>query len=62
MLQRNHPEVNVVGVAMDVPTGIELIRTHIAAGGFPDIELKDKTGFDILKSIGRDRPRSSPRA
>jgi len=56
LLQRKHPEVNVVGVAMDVPTGIELIRRTSPQVVFLDIELKDKTGFDILKALGEDRP------
>lgn len=56
LLQRRHPEVSILGVAMDVPTGIEMIRQNKPQLLFLDIELKDKTGFDILKALGEERP------
>lgn len=56
LLQRRHPEVNVLGTAVDVPTGLELVRRTSPQILFLDIELKDKTGFDLLKGLGEQRP------
>ncbi|MEO8589555.1 MAG: LytTR family DNA-binding domain-containing protein [Flavobacteriales bacterium] len=56
LLKRNHPEIHVVGVGHDVPSGLELIGRISPQLLFLDIELKDKTGFDLLRSLGEDRP------
>lgn len=56
LLQRRHPEVNVLGTAVDVPTGLELVRRTSPQILFLDIELKDKTGFDLLRALGEQRP------
>jgi len=56
LLQRKHPEVNIVGLAVDVPTGLELIWRTTPQVVFLDIELKDKTAFDLLRTLGEHRP------
>ncbi len=55
-LQRRHPDIHVLGIAEDVPTGVELVRRMSPQVLFLDIELKDKTGFDLLRSLGENRP------
>lgn len=56
LLKRRHPEVHLLGTAVDVPSGIELVRKADPHVLFLDIELKDKTGFDLLRALGNDRP------
>lgn len=56
LLKRRHPEVHLLGTADDVPSGIELVRKADPQVLFLDIELKDKTGFDLLRALGNDRP------
>lgn len=48
--------MQVLGTSDDVPNGIELIRRIDPQVLFLDIELKDKTGFDLLRALGTDRP------
>lgn len=56
LLNRHHPEVHVLAIAQDVPSGLEAIRRHSPQVLFLDIELKDRTGFDLLRSLGEERP------
>jgi len=56
LLQRRHPEIEVLGMATDVPSGIDLVRHTAPQILFLDIELKDKTAFDLLRSLGEHRP------
>jgi two-component system, LytTR family, response regulator len=56
MLKRNHPDIHLLGVAEDVPAGIDLIRRSSPQILFLDIELKDRTGFDLLRSLGETKP------
>lgn len=56
LLKRLHPEVHLLGTAVDVPTGIDLVRRTSPQILFLDIELKDKTGFDLLRALGDRRP------
>ncbi|MEO8067976.1 MAG: LytTR family DNA-binding domain-containing protein [Flavobacteriales bacterium] len=56
LLKRRHPDVSLLGLADDVPGGIELVRRTMPQLIFLDIELKDRTGFDLLRSLGENRP------
>lgn len=56
LLQRRHPELQILGIATDVPTGIELIRRTAPQLVFLDIELKEKTAFDLLRALGDQSP------
>ncbi len=56
MLTRRHPDIELRGMADDVPSGIALIKQHSPDILFLDIELKDRTGFDLLRALGDKRP------
>jgi len=56
MLKKQHPEVVILGYADDVASGAELIRRTRPELLFLDIELKDRTAFDLLKLLGEHRP------
>jgi two-component system LytT family response regulator len=45
------PEINIVGEADSVATGIEAIIKHQPQVIFLDIQLNDGTGFDILQQL-----------
>jgi two-component system LytT family response regulator len=46
------PEVEVVGMADNVETGIEAIRKYRPEVVFLDIEMPSGTGFDLLNQVG----------
>lgn len=56
LVKRQHPDVQLLGTAVDVPSGLELVRRVGPEVLFLDIELKDKTGFDLLRALGDARP------
>ncbi|MCW5900016.1 MAG: response regulator transcription factor [Flavobacteriales bacterium] len=56
LLRRQHPEVDLLGNAVDVEAAIALVRRAQPQVLFLDIELKDRTSFDILKALGDARP------
>jgi len=56
MLKKQHPEISILGHADDVASGAELIRRSKPQLLFLDIELKDRTAFDLLKMLGDHRP------
>jgi len=56
LLERLQPEVQLLGTAINVPEGIELVRRHGPDVIFLDIELGDKSGFDLLRSLGERPP------
>lgn len=56
LLQERHPQLQVVGVAADVPRGIDLVRSKRADILFLDVELGPMTGFDLLKAVTQQRP------
>jgi len=56
MLKRRHPVLELLGTAQDVPTGIDLVRTTKPDVIFLDIEIGDRTGFDLLKAIAPHDP------
>ena len=56
LLKRQHSEVQLLGTEVDVPSGIDLVRRTAPQVLFLDIELKDKTGFDLLRALGERRP------
>ena len=49
------PDVNVVGEAYGVKTGIDSINKHIPELVFLDIKMSDGTGFDLLEIITSER-------
>lgn len=56
LLQRKHPEIDLLGMATNVPEGIELLSKVKPKVLFLDIEMGKQTGFDLLQAIGPDRP------
>ncbi|MEO7121193.1 MAG: LytTR family DNA-binding domain-containing protein, partial [Ginsengibacter sp.] len=51
MLQQYFPEISIVGDAATVEEGLEKIRECDPNIVFLDIQLKEKTGFDLLNSL-----------
>ncbi|MEL7148333.1 MAG: LytTR family DNA-binding domain-containing protein, partial [Bacteroidota bacterium] len=51
LLQRYCPHVEVVGKAYGRAEGIKIISEHTPELLFLDVELKDGTGFDILRAF-----------
>lgn len=52
-LKRHCPEVEIVGEAESVKTGIDAIRKHHPDVVFLDIQLEDGNGFNILEQVGK---------
>jgi len=55
-LLRKYPELSVLGSAGDVEAGIALVRRTQPQVLFLDIELKNRTSFELLKALGDARP------
>jgi two-component system LytT family response regulator len=56
LLARKFPEVELLGMAENVPDGVALVgreRPHLL---FLDVELGDATGFDLLMGIAGPKP------
>lgn len=45
------PEIKLIGIAKDIESGITLINEKAPDLIFLDIEINDKTGFDLLKEF-----------
>lgn len=56
LLQRHHPEVHLIGMAYDVPTGIDLVKKAMPKLLFLDIEMEGRTGFELLQALGDIKP------
>ncbi len=56
LLERRHPEINLLGMATNVPEGLELYAKTKPKLLFLDIEMGSNTGFDLIQAIGPDRP------
>lgn len=56
LLQQQHPEVELIGEATNVPEGLALFRSLRPELMFLDIEMGQQTGFDLLQALGPERP------
>lgn len=56
ILQRNHPEIELVGIASSVEEGLELLGRTKPDILFLDIEIGHRTGFELLQALGPTRP------
>ena len=56
LLERRHPEIELLGMATNVPDGIKLVHAQKPKLLFLDIEMGKQTGFDLLQAIGPDQP------
>ncbi|MCK7559029.1 response regulator [Chitinophaga sedimenti] len=52
-LLADHPEIVVIGEAVNAKDGVEKIETLRPDLLFPDIQMPDKTGFDLLAELER---------
>lgn len=53
MVAKHCPNLKILGEADDVDKGIEIINQYKPMLIFMDIQLKDGSGFDILKNLGK---------
>lgn len=53
VLQELCPDVELLGMAESVPTGVELLNRTRPDLVFLDIEMQSGTGFDLLQTVGR---------
>ena len=53
LIQRNYPQLQIVGEAFSVESGIELISNLHPDVVFLDVEMPDGTGFDLIKRLKR---------
>ena len=53
LLERYTNEIQIIGEAESVKTGVELLKTLNPQVIFLDIHLNDGTGFDILEKLGK---------
>lgn len=51
ILLREHPQIQIIGEAADVPTAASLIRFHQPDLIFLDVEMGGQTGFDLLSEF-----------
>lgn len=56
LLNKEHPDLEVLGSAQDVPSGIDLVRKVRPDILFLDIDMGGQTGFDLLRALGEDKP------
>ncbi len=56
LLQRRFADVEIRGMAANVKDGVELVRKEQPALLFLDVELGDRTGFELLETLGPERP------
>lgn len=51
MIERNCPEVSIIGLAKDVSEGVKLIKELSPDLVFLDISMPDGSGFDLLEQV-----------
>jgi len=56
LLQRQFEDITLLGMAANVPEGLELLDRELPTILFLDVELGKQTGFDLLQAIGPERP------
>ena len=56
ILERKHKNIKLLGMATNVPDGVALLGKVKPKILFLDIEMGNQTGFDLLQTIGPDRP------
>ncbi len=52
LLERKFPDIELLGMATNVPDGIALVRKTDPKLLFLDIEMGKQTGFDLLQALG----------
>lgn len=56
LLQQRFSTVQLLGTARHVEEGVELVKRLRPTVLFLDVELGDRTGFELLEAIGAERP------
>ncbi len=56
LLAERHPDIQLIGMADDVPGGTALVRAERPDLLFLDVEMGRMTGFDLLKAIAPQQP------
>ena len=56
LLASDLPDVRLLGMADSVDAGLTLIKQTKPMVLFLDIEIGDRTGFELLEELGTDRP------
>ncbi len=51
IIQKNCPEIEIIGLAKNVKEGVELIKSHHPELVFLDISMPDGSGFDMLEQV-----------
>lgn len=51
IIQKNCPELEIIGLAKDVKEGVELIKNQKPDLVFLDISMPDGSGFDLLEQV-----------
>ncbi len=51
LLERHHPEIEILASGYNVQEGVQLIKEHSPELLFLDIEMPDGSGFDLLNQI-----------
>jgi two-component system, LytTR family, response regulator len=52
IIQKNCPELNLIGLAKNVGEGVEMIKSLKPELVFLDISMPDGSGFDLLERVG----------
>lgn len=55
VIQKNFPDLNIVGLAKNVKEGVELIKSQTPELVFLDISMPDGSGFDLLEALPNHR-------
>src|SRR4051812_27525385 len=51
IIQKNFPELSVIGMARNVSEGVEMIKSQNPELVFLDISMPDGSGFDLLEKV-----------
>lgn len=51
LLQKYCPQINLIGAALEVDSAVELINLHMPDVLFLDIQLGNRSGFDLLRIL-----------
>ena len=59
LLARYAPQIEIIGEAESVKSGVEIMTTLQPQVVFLDIQMNDGTGFDLLDEIGKRKEKST---
>jgi two-component system LytT family response regulator len=56
LLERKLPDIRLLGTASSLTDGVEAVARHRPDILFLDVEIGDRTGFEVLQALGPDHP------